>query len=241
MASRIENLVGMFRRSPLQLVPMQFTVFLVLWSVAILDLCKNGSCRSDELTFFECTPKQNGSTAKKSCFDSYTTSRSPLLKPLDIVYFSYSVLLSICVFFALHSSIIYGRIRREESEHNRRHQARKFILRALLFLVIKMIVLLFLMGLLTRLLPGSKVFTCSQRNTAMTAFSQVKINMTCSDSLYEKKACFKKYALSILSGDVLTCLCILTHLWCTKEQFLQRLLAIKAFPEFSFSGEFTLM
>ena len=216
----MDNLFKVALRSQTIFSGFLFVVSVTSWPV-VIDLLRDyhGKDRFN----FNCVPKPNDFTRQR-CYDNYTSATSPLLTPLDFAGITYGVSASVWLFFTLMGAAI---LRKFHQEENRKKIVEKqFYCVFICHICIQCAILTVMMGLFChyQTLTFPAEYLCSLRNTTLSLFTQVAVNITCNDLRYKEKSKVNIAIIVVMAVSLLLCLLTIIHVRKTKENLLQLLL-----------------
>ncbi|CAH3026663.1 unnamed protein product, partial [Porites evermanni] len=216
----MDNLFKVALRSQTIFSGFLFVVSVTSWPV-VIDLLRDyhGKDRFN----FNCVPKPNDFTRQR-CYDNYTSATSPLLTPLDFAGITYGVSASVWLFFTLMGAAI---LRKFHQEENRKKIVEKqFYCVFICHICIQCTILTVMMGLFChyQTLTFPAEYLCSLRNTTLSLFTQVAVNITCNDLRYKEKSKVNIAIIVVMAVSLLLCLLTIIHVRKTKENLLQLLL-----------------
>lgn len=200
---------------------IHFILFLISWPTIIGLLEKY--LDKDRLTF-NCDPKPS-EVVKQQCYEDYTSTVSLLLVPLNFAYITCAILGFFWLTFILYSVWAWKQIKKEQNSERKESLGKRFTWIFLVHVFIQLVVLSVIMGLFSHFQPIGfpKVYTCSRRNSTKIPKNQLK-NITCHDMYRRQKSKLNIGIIAIMTISIILCVIAITHLLCTRKNFLEQLL-----------------
>ena len=225
----MDNLSQLALRSQTIFGGIHFLFFLISWPF-IIGLLKDYHDK-DRLTF-SCVPKTSGFTRQR-CYNTYISTLSPLLTPLDFAGITYGALGFFWVLFILKGAMILRCIKRERNEQRKTRQSNKFLKTFLCHICLQLAVLSIMMGIFCSFQAFSfpAEFKCYQSNTTLTPPNQEAVNMTCNDLRYKEKSKLNIAIIVIMAISIVCCILTVIHFLARRAIFLQQLLGGVFAPE----------
>ena len=157
---------------------------------------------------------------RQRCYDNYTSTTSPLLAPLDFAGIPYGVSASVWLFFTLVMGAAILRRFHQETDRKEKEKVEKHFYRVFIcHICIQCAILTVMMGLFChyQTLTFPAEYMCSLRNTTLSSFTQVAVNITCNDLRYKEKSKVNIAIIVVMAVSLLLCLLTIIHVAKTKD------------------------
>ena len=195
-------------------------ICIVSWPVVITKL---DGFQDKDISVFNCVPEPSDVT-KQLCYDSYSTTMSPLLTPWYFSVSTGSVLGILWVCVILYGTKAVRQIKREQDSGKKETSIGRFWCICLSHVGVEVLFLIVMMVLFCsyQTLNLPEIYRCNEQMSHSTHTFQME-NVTCNDQLFRDKSRLNFAIVGLMASYVCVCVATMVYLLLKRKNFITEL------------------